>query len=83
MNEYCGLDVMNSILFDFNTYKHYSCDVCDQFCGELLCLSKQGGLYGIIRWFKFILRVFDCAMYICLSINIDMCIHKWDKTLSK
>ena len=23
-----------------------------------------------------------CAMYICLSINIDLCIHEWDRTLS-
>ena len=22
------------------------------------------------------------AMYICLSINIDLCIHEWDRTLS-
>ena len=24
-----------------------------------------------------------CAMYICLSINIDLCILEWDRTLSK
>ena len=41
MNEYCLLDVMNSILFDFNTCKDYSCDVCDWFCGGLLCWSKR------------------------------------------
>ena len=46
-------------------------------------LEQAGGLHGIIRWFKFILGVFDCVMHIYLCINIDLCIHKWDRTLSK
>ena len=46
-------------------------------------LEQASGLRGVIRWLKFILRLFDCAMYICLSINIDLCIHEWDRTLSK
>ena len=41
-------------------------------------LEQAGGLHGVIRWFKFILRV-----YICLSVNIDLCIHECDRTLSK
>ena len=43
----------------------------------------MGGSHGVIRWYKLILGVFDYAMYICLSINIDLCIHEWDRTLSK
>ena len=39
-------------------------------------LEQAGGLHGIIRCLKFILGVFECAMYICLSINIDLCIHE-------
>ena len=48
-------------------------------------LEHASGLHYIIRWFKFILRVFDCFMYICLSIKvyIDLCIHEWDMTLCK
>ena len=30
-----------------------------------------------------ILGVFDCAMYICLSINIHNSIHQWERTSSK
>ena len=47
------------------------------------CVGASDGLHGVIRQFKQILGVFECAMYICLSINIDLCIHKWDRTLSK
>ena len=38
------------------------------------CVGVSGDLHGVIRWFKFILEVFDWVMYICLSINIDLCI---------
>ena len=50
---------------------------------KVVVLEQAGDLYDIIRWFKLILGVFECAMYICLSINIDLCIHECDKTLSK
>ena len=40
-------------------------------------LEQAGGLRGVIRSFKFILGVYICcAMYIYLSINIDLCIHE-------
>ena len=45
--------------------------------------KQAGGLHGVIRWFKYILGVFECAMYICSSINIDLCIYECDRTLSK
>ena len=31
------LYVIDIILFNFNTCKHCTCDVCDWFCGGLLC----------------------------------------------
>ena len=46
-------------------------------------LEQASGLHGVIWWYKLILGVFDCPMYICLSINKDLCIHEWDMTLSK
>ena len=74
--------MMNSILFDLNT-----CKTLYLRCWKLVLwwvvLEQAGGLHGVIRWFKLILGVFECAMYIFLSINIDLCIHEWDRTLSK
>ena len=64
-------------LFDFNTCKHYSCDVCDWFCSGLLYWSKRMAcmvLYGGLN--SYWECIFVCAMYICLSINIDLCIHE-------
>ena len=43
----------------------------------MACMVLSGGLN--LYWEC----IFVCAMYICLSINIDLCIYEWDRTLSK
>ena len=48
---------MNITLFDFNTCKH-SILVIFVIGFVVGCVLEQaGGLHGVIRWFKFILRV--------------------------
>ena len=45
---------------------------------QVVELEQAGGLHGVIGWIKFIVGMFDCFMYICLSIKIyiDLCIHE-------
>ena len=78
VNEYCWLDVMNSILYDLNYRKNLYLWWWKLILWWVVVLEQAGGLHGVIRWFKFILGVFECAMYICLGINIGLCIHEWD-----
>ena len=39
-------------------------------------LEQANDLHDVIRLYKLILGVFNCIMYICLSTNIDLCIHE-------
>ena len=58
MNEYCWLDMKNSILFDFNTCKtlYLQCWKLDLWL--YVVLEQAGGLYDVKMWFKYILGVF-------------------------
>ena len=58
LNEYCWLNVINSILFDFNT-----CKTLYLWCWKfvlwwVVVLEQANDLHGVIRWFKYILGVF-------------------------
>ena len=73
VNEYYWLDVMNSILFDFNT-----CKTLYLWCWKLdlwwyVVLEQADGLHGVIRWFKYILGVFfnSCKCEWVLFIRCD------------
>ena len=45
---------------------------------QVVELEQAGGLHSVIGWIKFILGMFNCFMYICLSIKvyIDLCIYE-------
>ena len=53
------------------------CDVGNLFCGGLLCWSKRVA-YVVLkcRLNSYWKCIFVCAMYIYLSINIDLCIDE-------
>ena len=58
VNEYCWLDVINSILFDFNT-----CKILYLWCWKfvlwwVVLLEQTCGLHDVIRWFKYIWECF-------------------------
>ena len=53
------------------------CDVGNLFCGGLLCWSKRVA-YVVLKGHlnSYWKCIFVCAMYIYLSINIDLCIDE-------
>ena len=76
VNEYFLLDVMNIILFDFNTCKH---SILVMFVIGFVvgcCVGASGWLACVIRCFKFILGVFlvSCKCKWNLLIRYDICV---------
>ena len=82
------MDIVELLLYDYINVFFNICKYFILWCWWLVLwwvveMEQAGGLHGVIRWYIFILGVFDCAMYVCLIINIDNSIHEWERTLSK
>ena len=84
VNEYCWLDVMNSILYDLNYRKTLYLWCWKLILWWVVILEQAGGLHGVIRWFKFILKVFliscKCEWNLLISSN---CVPLFDFNICK